>query len=72
MITKEPTERTVVRPPKNGIKDQPSLPIEFAFGVATVKVPDIPTDVVRAWPTTTGIVDVGTQPNKYDDAVVSV
>jgi hypothetical protein len=72
MITKELTERTVVRPPEDGIKDHPSLPIEVAFRVAAVKVPDIPTDVVRAWPITTSIVDVGAQSNKYDDVVVSV
>jgi hypothetical protein len=33
MITKELTERTVVRPPEDGIKDHPSLPIEVAFGL---------------------------------------
>ena len=56
------TERTVVRPSEDGTKDQPPLVVESVFGVAAVKVPDVSTDVVRAWPVAAGVVDIGAQP----------
>ena len=40
------TERSVVRPSEDGTEDQPPSVVSSVFGVATVKVPDVSTDVV--------------------------
>jgi len=58
----ELTKRTVIRPSKDSTKYHPPLVTESVLAIAAVKVPDVSTNVVRAWTVTTGIVNVGAQP----------
>lgn len=64
-ITQYGTNRSIVGPTEDSIKNRPARVIEFAFGVAAVQVPDIPSDIIGAWAITccAGIIYIGTQPS---------